>query len=329
MTKALLLAAGPLVLGFLLDQLLGDPPRLYHPVRLMGKLIRRGEGYLRGKIPGTPDALRAAGLQLAAFCACAAFLCYQLLGIVVLRVWGEWALFGVETWVCYRMLAAGELRRSAARVRRALERDGLAAAEQALSMIVGRDTDSLDESGVVRAAVETVAENTCDGVVAPMLYLAFGLPLGAAYKMVNTLDSMVGYQNERYLEFGRASARLDDFANWLPARLSAVLMIGASALCGYSPGAAWRIWRRDRLAHKSPNSAQTESVCAGALGLRLGGPSRYGGVPVGKPYLGDDTRPAAPADIRRAGRLMTVTAALALPLCVGLRLLFLLIIRQR
>ena len=191
----------------------------------------------------------------------------------------------------------------------------LPAARAAVGRIVGRDTESLDEAGVARACVETVAENCCDGVIAPLLFLALGgAPLGTLYKAVNTMDSMLGYKNQRYLYFGRPAAKLDDLANLLPARLGGLLMIGGAALCGQDGRGAWRVFRRDRYAHASPNSGHCEAACAGALGVRLGGPSVYFGQVADKPYIGDGQRPVEGEDIRRANRLALASAAL----CFGL-----------
>lgn len=196
-----------------------------------------------------------------------------------------------------------------------------------MSMIVGRDTAALDERGIVQAAVETVAENTSDGVTAPLLYLAVGGPvLGVLYKAINTMDSMLGYQNERYLHYGTAAARLDDGANFLPARLSGILMCIGASLCGMDGENAWKIFRRDRLAHKSPNSGHTEAACAGALGVQLGGSHFYFGKLVYKPAIGDALRPVEIKDIARANRLMYTTTGLCLGICcvvmVVLRLLW-------
>ena len=195
------------------------------------------------------------------------------------------------------------------------------AAREAVSMIVGRDTQNLTKEGVAKAAIETVAENTSDGVIAPMLYTALGGPvLGFLYKAVNTMDSMVGYKNDRYLHFGRAAAKLDDVVNFLPARISALLMIGAAFLGGksYNGRQAWRIWHRDSRKHASPNSAQTESVCAGALGIQLAGDASYFGKVVKKPYIGDPKRQVEYEDIRRANRLMNRTAWICELLCLGI-----------
>ncbi|MDR2908745.1 MAG: adenosylcobinamide-phosphate synthase CbiB [Oscillospiraceae bacterium] len=318
--EALLFVAGPPLIGLTLDFILGDPVWLIHPVRLMGRLIETAELSLRRKIPPTPEAERAAGLQLAALCVLVTYLSYRLIEIAAARRFGGWGLFLAECWIFYRLTAAGELRRSALRVFRPLRENRLDEAKKKLSEIVGRDVLHLDEAGVIRASVETVAENASDGVIAPMLYLcAGGIALGAAYKMINTLDSMVGYKNERYLNLGRASARLDDIAGLVPARLSAWLLIAGSFFCGLDTASSLRIWRRDRKNHTSPNSAQGEAACAGALGIRLGGPSRYRGAVLQKPFIGDSARDPAPEDILRATRLMAVASVLALPLCVAVR----------
>ena len=192
-------------------------------------------------------------------------------------------------------------------------------------MIVGRDTDRLDETGVAKAAVETVAENTSDGVIAPLLFLVLGgAPLGMLYKAANTMDSMVGYKNNQYLYYGRAAARLDDVLNWIPARLAGVLMCLGAVLCGYDGRGAWRIFLRDRKQHKSPNSAHTEAACAGALGVQLAGSNYYFGKLVEKPTIGDDLRAVEAFDIVRAGRLLYATAFLALFFFCGVPLLVML-----
>jgi adenosylcobinamide-phosphate synthase len=199
----------------------------------------------------------------------------------------------------------------------ALRTGTLADARKAVSMIVGRDTDVLDEAGVTRAAVETVAENTSDGEVAPLFYIMLLGPLGGClYKAVNTMDSMVGYRNRRYEHFGTCAARLDDVMNYIPARLSALLMIAGTALCGMDAGNARRIWKRDRRKHASPNSAQTEAVMAGALRVRLAGDAQYFGEIHRKPYIGDDIRPIEAEDIRRSHRLLYLTSALMFALAV-------------
>ncbi len=217
----------------------------------------------------------------------------------------------VESTMTYQILAAKCLKVESMKVYTSLKEEGLEAARKAVSMIVGRDTAELNEEGVAKAAIETVAENTSDGVIAPMLYTALGGPiLGFFYKAVNTMDSMVGYKNDKYLYFGRAAAKLDDVLNFVPARLSAYLMIFAAFLGGssFDAGQAVKIYRRDNRNHASPNSAQTESVCAGAMGIQLAGDASYFGKLVKKPYIGDSLRKVEYEDIKRVNRLMYITA---------------------
>ena len=274
-------------LGFLLDAALGDPHGFPHPVRWIGRLISALEKFLRARFPKSPRGERTAGRLLALLTVLiSAGAAWGLLWFSR-RLLGRWAALAVETVLCYWLIAARSLRDESMKVHAAFAAGDLPGARRAVSMIVGRDTAMLSEEGVAKAAVETVAENTGDGVVAPLFFLALGgAPLGFLYKAVNTLDSMVGYKNDRYREFGRCSAKLDDLLNWIPARLSALLMIAAAALCGLDARGAARIWRRDRRNHQSPNSAQTEAACAGALGVRLAGDACYGGVPVKKPTIG-------------------------------------------
>jgi adenosylcobinamide-phosphate synthase len=300
--------------GFFLDLLLGDPENLWHPVRAIGWLISKSEAVLRRLFPKTPRGELAGGVVLAVFvpavCFAAPFFLLRLLGAV-----HPLLSFAAESILCWQALAVKSMKTESMRVCRALTGKDLPGARRAVSRIVGRDTAALDEAEVIRAAVETVAENTGDGVIAPLLFLfCGGAPLGFLYKAVNTMDSMVGYRNERYLYFGRAAARLDDAANFIPARVSALLMIAAAFLLRYDGKNAARIFRRDRYRHLSPNSAQTESVCAGALGLRLGGDSFYFGRLCHKPTLGDALRTPEPEDIVRADRLLYVSAGLCFAL---------------
>lgn len=213
-----------------------------------------------------------------------------------------------------------DLKKESKNVYETLTGDTIENARLAVSRIVGRDTQSLSVEGVTKAAVETVAENFSDGVVAPMVYLLLGgAPLALCYKAINTMDSMVGYKNTQYLYFGRAAAKLDDIANYLPSRIAALLWVAAAALTGNDARNAWRIWRRDRRNHASPNSAQTESACAGALNVQLAGPAYYFGEYYKKPTIGDAVRPIEPEDIRRANRMMYAESLLALALGLVIR----------
>lgn len=299
--------------GFLLDLLLGDPHWMPHPVRLMGKGIAGLETVLYGK---EKPMLRGGILTVLILLLTAAAAGGMLAAAYLIHpLWGTAA----ESIMTYQILAVKCLKTESMKVYDRLENGTLEEARQAVSMIVGRDTGCLDEAGVIKAAVETVAENTSDGVIAPMLYTAIGGPvLGLLYKAVNTMDSMIGYKNERYLFFGRPAAKLDDAVNYLPARISAGLMIAAAFLGGkeFSGTEAFRIYRRDRRKHGSPNSGQTEAVCAGALGIRLAGDASYFGRLVKKPWIGDDGRPVEAADIKRANTLLYLTAGLCEGICL-------------
>lgn len=296
-----------------LDLLLGDPHWMPHPVRWMGRTISGLETLLRRLFPKTPGGERGAGIVLA--------LALPTLfgGGSALILWGlgqvsPWLSWAVQLWFTYQLLAARSLQTESMAVYYPLKAHDLEGARRAVSRIVGRDTQALDETGVAKAAVETVAENTCDGVTAPLIFLFLGgLPAGMAYKAVSTLDSMVGYKNDKYRFFGRASARLDDILNFIPARLSGLLLcLGAALLPDCSGRRAWTIFWRDRRKHASPNSAHTEAACAGALGVQLAGDASYFGKVVHKPTLGDPVRPVEPEDIPRACRLMYAGAGLLL-----------------
>ena len=306
-------------LGVLLDRVIGDPQGFPHPIRLIGALI----GWLDKKFNKGKSVLRGAVTWLIVVLATVA--------VTVALVFGSYRLHVVcgviveAILTCY-ILAAKSLSDESMKVYKAMEAaDGgdLTDARKALSMIVGRDTENLDEAAITRAVVETIAENTSDGIIAPLIYTFLGGPvLGFAYKAVNTMDSMLGYHNDRYEYFGKAAAKMDDVFNYIPARLSALMMVVAAFVGGkdYSGKRAFLVFKRDRYNHKSPNSAQTESVCAGALGVRLGGDSSYFGKMVHKPYIGDDTRPIERDDIKRAARLMFLTEYLwvAVLLVVGI-----------
>ena len=308
-------------LGFIMDLLFGDPYWLPHPIRLIGNLIAQAEKLFykdrkrdykkeyRGGCMTVLTVLLVTGIVTFVLLF-AAYRLHPLLGA------------GIEMIMTYQILAIKSLKDESMKVYDQLQHGTLENARHAVSMIVGRNTQNLTEEGITKAAVETVAENTSDGVIAPMLYTALGGPvLGFLYKAVNTMDSMIGYKNDRYLYFGRAAAKLDDAVNFIPARISACLMVAAAVfLRGADQNRAWKIYRRDSRKHASPNSAQTESVCAGALGIQLAGDASYFGKIVKKPYIGDPVRKVETEDIKRTNRLMYITAFLCEGICVLLLL---------
>ena len=306
--------------GFIVDCIFGDPVYFFHPVRIMGVVIVRGEGLLRHLIQGKVTAF-IFGAALSLLLVAGSFSLSFVLLSFLCRV--HFALgFVVEIVFCYQILSAKALKDESLQIYRQLEAGDIRQARCFLSRIVGRDTQNLNEEEIAKATVETVAENLSDGVIAPLFYMFLGgAPLGFAYKAVNTLDSMIGYNNEKYVHFGKFAARLDDAANFVPSRISAILMICASLICRMDYKGAWRIFWRDRYQHKSPNSAQTEAVCAGALGVALSGDNYYGGVLVKKPVIGDATRKVTKEDIKAASKLMYATAWLALFTGMGLRVL--------
>lgn len=323
MSGAVCSLAAP-VIGFGLDLLLGDPRGLPHPVVGIGKLISALEKLLRRLFPKTARGERAAGAVLWLLVVLVSGAVPAVLLGLCHRV-SPWLRLGLESLMCWQILAARSLRSESMKVYRALKSGDLEKSRYAVSMIVGRDTARLDADGVTRAAVETVAENTSDGVIAPLLFLAIGgAPLGFFYKAVNTMDSMLGYVEPPYQNIGFVPAKMDDVMNFIPARLSALLMLAAGGLLGLDVKNGRRVFRRDRYNHASPNSAQTESVCAGLLGVRLAGDAWYHDALHQKPYIGDDTRPICPEDIPRSGRLMYMTAVLGLLLCAAVGFLRLL-----
>lgn len=308
----MLISLAACITGFLLDFIFGDPVWLYHPVRVIGNFISFGEKTLRKIFRKTPGGELAAGAVLWFLTAGLSFLIpfAVLAGAQMLH---PVLRFLIESFWCYQILAARCLVNESGKVYDRLKENDLPGARKAVSMIVGRDTENLTVEGVTKAAVETVAENTSDGVTAPLLFLILGgAPLGFLYKAVNTMDSMLGYKNEKYLYFGRFPARMDDVFNYIPSRTTALLMTAAAFLTGMDGKNAWKIYLRDRRKHASPNAAQTEAVCAGALRVRLAGDAVYFGRLYKKEYLGDSLRPIEAEDIRRAGRLMYVTAVLML-----------------
>lgn len=306
-----------LLAGCVLDWLWGDPLWLPHPVRLMGRMIAGAESRLRRHFPGR-ELLAGRLLVL--------YMCIFWTAVPALGLWllwtvsvgrTKWPLLLAESLMCYQLLAARGLCSESMKVCRALEHGDTEDARGKVSMIVGRDTAPLDQAGIARAAVETVAENASDGVIAPMLWMVLLGPVGGyLYKAVNTMDSMVGYKNEKYMDLGRCAARLDDLLNLVPARLTGLLFCAAAWITpGADPANGWKIFHRDRFNHASPNSAHGEAACAGALRLRLAGDAWYFGELHRKPYIGDDLRSVEAADIRRANRLMFSAQGLFLLIC--------------
>lgn len=296
--------------GYFLDLLIGDPRWLYHPVCLIGKLIAYLEKILRRIFPKTKNG------ELAAGCTEVILVCLLCGGIPFLIVHflydiSAWAGFALETFWCYQLLATKSLKTESMKVYDRLKNGTLEEARYAVSMIVGRDTQSLTEEGVTKATVETVAENSSDGIIAPMLYMAIGgVWMMFLYKGINTMDSMLGYKNDRYLYYGRCAAKLDDVANYIPARISGWLMVAASAFVKMDVKNAAKIYRRDKRNHASPNSAQTEAAMAGALDVQLAGNAYYFGKLYEKPTIGDAIRPVEAEDIKRSNQLLYATTAL-------------------
>ena len=299
-----------LILGFVLDLLIGDPRWLYHPVCVIGNLITVLEKAIRKIFPKTDKGELAAGIVEVIFvCLLSGGIPFLILHI--LYGISVWAGFALETFWCYQLLATKSLKTESMKVYDRLKNGTLDEARYAVSMIVGRDTRELTETGVTKAAVETVAENASDGVIAPMLYMAIGgVPLMFLYKGINTMDSMLGYKNDKYLYFGRIAAKLDDVANYIPARISGWLMVAGTVFTGMDTKNAAKIYKRDRRNHASPNSAQTEAAMAGALDVQLAGNAYYFGKLYEKPTIGDPIRPVEPEDIKRANRLMYAASIL-------------------
>lgn len=305
-----------------MDLIIGDPHWMPHPIRLIGRLI----AWLDNKLLAKKENAGAKGVVLVIVTLLSVVTCVS--GVLIASYYVNHMLgIIIESILTSYILATKSLMVESMKVYISLDIEDqpnkettndssafLDNARHAVSMIVGRDTANLDEAGIIRATVETIAENTSDGVIAPLIYTCIGGPiLGFAYKAINTMDSMVGYHNDRYEDFGRCAARLDDIVNFIPARVSAFLMIAASFICGkeYDTHNAWKIFKRDRFNHKSPNSAQTESVCAGALGLRLAGDAYYFGRLVKKKFIGDEIRQIEKEDIKRACKLMSFTSIIA------------------
>lgn len=312
-----------LITGYILDLIIGDPRWLPHPIRLIGLIIDRGERLLRRVSCKTDRSSFFCGMLLTFMVVGITFsLTYAVLSLA--KNLHPFLGFGLEALMCSQILATKSLKQESMKVYGALQAGNLPEARKLLSWIVSRDTGRFNEAQITRATVETVAENLSDGVIAPLIYMLLGgAPLGFFYKAINTLDSMVGYKNEKYLHFGKFAAKLDDAANYIPARISAFLMLLAVMFTGYHTREALRIYRRDRYKHTSPNSAHTEAVCAGALGIQLAGNNYYFGKLVEKPTIGDEKRPIEADDIKKANRLLYAASLLGLLLGSGVKYIIL------
>ena len=299
-----------LAAGFVADLIFGDPRWLYHPVCLIGKLIAVLEKGIRKLFPKTEKGELAGGvLEVLLVC----IFSFGVPAVILYLLYQYVPAAGVilESFWCYQLLATRSLKDESMKVYDRLKNGTIEEARYAVSMIVGRDTKELTEEGVTKAAVETVAENSSDGVIAPMIYMAIGgAPLMFLYKGINTMDSMLGYKNDKYLYFGRVAAKLDDVANYIPARISGWLMVAGTVFTGMDTKNAAKIYKRDRRNHASPNSAQTEAAMAGALDVQLAGNAYYFGKLYEKPTIGDPIRPVEPEDIKRANRLMYAASIL-------------------
>lgn len=317
-----MMTLGAIVAGFILDLIFGDPHWLPHPICLIGNLIGFLDKKLRRMLaPGETALLLGGALMVIIVLVLAFAVPYAVLTLA--EHVNPWLRFALETVMCYQIFATKCLRDESMKVYTALKDNDLVDARLKLSWIVGRDTKELDAAEVTKGAVETVAENTADGIIAPMFYMFIGgAPLAFLYKGINTMDSMVGYKNDTYLYFGRCAAKLDDLANLIPARITGLVMIAAAYCVGLNGAGAWKIFWRDRYNHLSPNSAMTESVTAGALNIQLGGDHYYFGKLVHKDTIGDDIRPVCAEDIVQANRLLYMTAVLCLALFSVIYLIF-------
>ena len=316
-----------LVMGYILDLIFGDPYWMPHPVRFIGNLISILEKVIRRFISKTKRGEYIGGIILTAIVVSISMV-IPLIIILMAKSINTYLALIVESFMCYQILATKSLKVESMKVYDELAKNDLPSARKAVSMIVGRDTKDLTFSGVAKAAVETVAENTSDGIIAPMIFIAIGgAPMGFFYKAINTLDSMVGYKNERYINFGRFAAKLDDVVNYLPARISAYQMILSSFFLRYDYKNAFKIYKRDRYNHASPNSAQTESVCAGALDVQLAGNAYYFGKLYEKPTIGDDIREINYDDIKKANRLLYCTSFISIVIISVIKISIILMVK--
>lgn len=316
-----------LVMGYILDLIFGDPYWMPHPVRFIGNLISILEKVIRRFMPKTKRGEYIGGIILTVMVVSISMV-IPLVIILMAKSINTYLALTVETFMCYQILATKSLKVESMKVYDELEKNDLPSARKAVSMIVGRDTKDLTFSGVAKAAVETVAENTSDGIIAPMIFIAIGgAPMGFFYKAINTMDSMVGYKNEKYMNFGRFAAKLDDVVNYLPARISAYQMILSSFFLRYDYKNAFKIYKRDRYNHASPNSAQTESVCAGALDIQLAGNAYYFGKLYEKPTIGDNIREINYDDIKKANRLLYCTSIISIVIISVIKITIILMVK--
>ena len=316
-----------LVMGYILDLIFGDPYWMPHPVRFIGNLISILEKVIRRFMPKTKRGEYIGGIILTVMVVSISMV-IPLVIILMAKSINTYLALTVETFMCYQILATKSLKVESMKVYDELAKNDLPSARKAVSMIVGRDTKDLTFSGVAKAAVETVAENTSDGIIAPMIFIAIGgAPMGFFYKAINTMDSMVGYKNERYINFGRFAAKLDDVVNYLPARISAYQMILSSFFLRYDYKNAFKIYKRDRYNHASPNSAQTESVCAGALDIQLAGNAYYFGKLYEKPTIGDNIREINYDDIKKANRLLYCTSIISIVIISVIKITIILMVQ--
>ena len=316
-----------LVMGYILDLIFGDPYWMPHPVRFIGNLISILEKVIRRFMPKTKRGEYIGGIILTVMVVSISMV-IPLVIILMAKSINTYLALTVETFMCYQILATKSLKVESMKVYDELAKNDLPSARKAVSMIVGRDTKDLTFSGVAKAAVETVAENTSDGIIAPMIFIAIGgAPMGFFYKAINTMDSMVGYKNEKYMNFGRFAAKLDDVVNYLPARISAYQMILSSFFLRYDYKNAFKIYKRDRYNHASPNSAQTESVCAGALDVQLAGNAYYFGKLYEKPTIGDNIREINYDDIKKANRLLYCTSIISIVIISVIKISIILMVK--
>lgn len=303
-----------IVIGFVLDLIIGDPYNFPHPIRFIGNLISKTEKILRDN--GKKEDEFKLGILLVVIVTVISTIIPIGILVISYNINIYLGLF-IESIMCYQILCTKSLKDESMKVYYELKKGDLINARKKLSMIVGRDVNSLDEKGVAKAAIETVAENTSDGVIAPLLYMIIGgAPLGFLYKSINTMDSMVGYKNEKYINFGKMAAKLDDVANYIPARISAYLLILSSFILKLDWKNAYKIYKRDRYNHASPNSAHTEAVCAGALNIQLAGDAYYFGKLYKKPTIGDKTRDVSIEDISLVNKIMYVAVIIPIALII-------------